>query len=442
MLRTSYPLRPFGAPLSRLCFIPGLKYRHRCKKCRHSCLFDQASQLSTTASNSQHTNSIFRKISVAPMVDVSSPHFLYLLRLIGGPKPQLYTEMYHAKAILSFQQDGKLDFRLGLNNSSPRQIHAGLFAEPPDGSLIHSIRHTIPKNPAEIFGNIEARDNTVVQVGGSDPDSLARATEVLAKQREFSAINLNLGCPSAAVQAGDFGAALMKDVDRVIDCIQAMEASADGRIPVTVKCRLGVDEFDSEEFILNFVDRLSSKTSVTHFIMHARKCLLKGLSPAKNRSIPPLNYGRVHTLAKAFPHLSFTLNGGIRSLEEVQKQFNSNLNGIMLGRKMMDNPSFLIPLIKEFLDPDFTPTPQESIYACYLEYLLSQLERGHRPTILIKPTMYLFPGKQGRDYRTGLMTVPFLKSYHPKKPYSPIVDGNRIRKELVNLGQSLHQPTD
>lgn len=145
-------------------------------------------------------NPLPHRISVAPMVDVSSPHFLYLLRLIGGPTPQLYTEMYHAKAILGFQENGILDFRLGLNDSSPRQIHSELVAAHPSESLRKNLDPEVCKRPEEIFGTRETRDNTVVQLGGSDPESLAQATAILARQREFCAVNLNLGCPSPAVQ--------------------------------------------------------------------------------------------------------------------------------------------------------------------------------------------------------------------------------------------------
>ncbi|KAI0243029.1 hypothetical protein L0F63_007373 [Massospora cicadina] len=379
------------------------------------------------------------RVSVAPMVDISTPHFIYLLRLLGGPRPQLYTEMFHSNAIINHNEMGDLGWRLGLDSglakikSRIRPVSAAATTAG-DAQLIQK----------RLESGFDC-ENTVVQLGGSDPKLLASATSILAPLKRFCAINLNLGCPSPAVQAGSFGAALMKDIDKVVDCVQAMESAA-GSVPITVKCRLGVDDLDSEEFILDFVDKLSSKTRVAHFIIHARKCLLKGLSPAKNRTIPPLHYDRVYLLAKSFPELTFTLNGGIQTLEEARSHLDagiSNLEGIMLGRKISyydcvkDNPAFLSELVKEFLSPEFAPPSLETIYEGYVEYTLALLAQGHRPAFILRPLMNLFPGGRGKRFRSRLQVTPLLRDFKPETALSLDTDGPRTRMELMALIKNL-----
>jgi len=153
----------------------------------------------------------------------------------------------------------------------------------------------------------------VLQLGGSDPERLAEAA-LLGQQYGYDEINLNVGCPSPRVQKGSFGACLMKEAPLVRECMEAMQKAVS--IRCTVKCRLGVDEFDTYEFLVGFIKEVSgdSKGPIRHFIIHARKAFLKGLNPAQNRTIPPLIYERVYRLKADFPELSFEINGGIKSV--------------------------------------------------------------------------------------------------------------------------------
>lgn len=155
---------------------------------------------------------------------------------------------------------------------------------------------------------------------------MARAAACL-EERGYHEININVGCPSKAVQHGQFGAVLMKSPELVRDIQRAMQAAVS--IPVTVKCRLGVDHLDSYDFLSSFVDTLGP---LPHLIVHARKCLLKGLSPKQNRTIPPLNYERVYALAESFPDLPITLNGGIAEAHQAADALHK-VDGCMIGRR-------------------------------------------------------------------------------------------------------------
>jgi tRNA-dihydrouridine synthase A len=179
----------------------------------------------------------------------------------------------------------------------------------------------------------------VLQLGGSEPEQMQLAAHIAAAYK-YTAVNLNCGCPSDRVAGrGCFGASLMKDAARVAALCQAMATSLPSDTPVTVKCRLGVDDLDSYQFVHDFVDTVSSRAPVRHFIVHARKAWLKGLSPAENRTVPPLWYDRVFALRNDFPHLRFSINGGVRTLEQVLHFLDEeSLYGVMLGRAVMEHP--------------------------------------------------------------------------------------------------------
>lgn len=176
-----------------------------------------------------------------------------------------------------------------------------------------------------------------LQLGGSDPEQLARASQI-GEQFGYDQINLNCGCPSPKVQCGSFGACLMKDPELVSKCLKKMKESV--KIPVTCKCRLGVDEFDSYEFFREFIDKVQKESSIDTFVVHARKAFLKGLNPKQNRDVPPLRYDWVEQIIEEFPHLNFILNGGIKSLEEGLSLMQKipQLKGVMLGRAVCQNP--------------------------------------------------------------------------------------------------------
>ncbi|KAF9429947.1 hypothetical protein BGZ94_008903 [Podila epigama] len=233
-------------------------------------------------------------IAVAPMVDVTTSHFLHLCRIIS-PNYTLYTEMIHCNALV-YHPDDLYNF----------------FGEPWEGK--------------------------VVQLGGSDPQAMAKAAK-LVQDNGYKEVDVNVGCPSARVQKGAFGAVLMKTPSSVVAIIDEM-VKVGVTIPITVKCRIGVDNLDSYEYLYDFIKLISTTTPVTHFIVHARKCWLKGLSPKQNRSVPPLNYDTVYRLAKDFPHLTITINGGFRTTEQIREQLEL-VDGVMIGREVMDNPMFL-----------------------------------------------------------------------------------------------------
>ena len=184
----------------------------------------------------------------------------------------------------------------------------------------------------------------VCQLGGNEPPQLAEAAQVV-EQWGYDGVNLNCGCPSDRVAGkGCFGAALMKSPEVVRDCIHAMSRAV--QIPVSVKCRLGVDNLDSAEFSREFV-ATAAQGGCKRFIIHARKAWLNGLSPAQNRSVPPLMYDRVVRLCHEFPDCDFTLNGGILDVKEARMQLYSpdtppNLHGVMIGRGALANPCMLV----------------------------------------------------------------------------------------------------
>ncbi|KAI7856973.1 tRNA-dihydrouridine synthase [Circinella umbellata] len=229
------------------------------------------------------------------MVDISTPYFLELLHIISGDRYAYYTEMHFDQAIIAHQN------------------HLDAFIGPP-------------------------RSNVIVQLGGSNPENMAKAAKILQDQG-YSEVNINVGCPSKSVQSGQFGAVLMKSPDIVANVLNAMQETVS--IPVTVKCRLGVDNFDSFDFLHEFVDTCNSTSRpIPHLILHARKCLLKGLSPKQNRAVPPLNYDRVYQIAEKFPEIPISINGGFTETGDVANALNQ-VDGCMIGRKVMDNPLFL-----------------------------------------------------------------------------------------------------
>eukprot|EP01035_Chromulina_nebulosa_P022375 gene22375-28971_t len=178
----------------------------------------------------------------------------------------------------------------------------------------------------------------ILQLGGADPIKMKEAAEIAVKYYNYKEINVNVGCPSERVSgSGCFGAKLMLSPELVSElCISIGEVT---NRPATVKCRIGIDDFDSYDFLYNFIEIVSNKGQVNHFIIHARKAILnKNFSPADNRSIPPLNYNFVYQLKSDFPSLQFTINGGFNSLPDVNDQLDKGLYGVMVGRAVVNDP--------------------------------------------------------------------------------------------------------
>ncbi|OZJ02553.1 hypothetical protein BZG36_04501 [Bifiguratus adelaidae] len=322
------------------------------------------------------------RCAVAPMIDVTHQHFLAMLHLIS-PRFTLYTEMLHANAI----------------------VH----------------------NRGDLFRLIgEAHPHTVVQLGGSDPAMMAKAV-ALVQREGFEQININCGCPSDRVQHGNFGAVLMKDPELVARMLDAIKETS--HLPVTIKHRLGVDDtHDSDEHLHCFVRTLTScHNPPHHLIVHARKCWLKGLSPRQNRTVPPLQYDRVKRLKEAFPDLQFTLNGGIDTVDKVRWALE-HFDGVMLGRKIMDDPLFLATL-DQALHFVTSPTSVSDLLIAYHQYLCNlrhhpRFNPTYQPStsLLLKPLFMLYKGSQGRQWRTLIASHVQAGKKHKRKAENVLED--------------------
>ncbi|TID25565.1 tRNA-dihydrouridine synthase A, partial [Avibacterium paragallinarum] len=242
--------------------------------------------------------------------------------------------------------------------------HALLYTEMvTTGAIIHAkydhLEFDLAENPVAL------------QLGGSDPDQLQHCAR-FAEQRGYQEINLNVGCPSDRVQNGMFGACLMAKADLVAQCVEQMQSVVD--IPVTVKTRIGIDELDSYEFLCDFVEKVA-KAGCQELIVHARKAWLSGLSPKENREIPPLDYERVYQLKRDFPQLWISINGGIKTIEEMQAHLNY-VDGVMVGREAYQNPSLLGYIDQALFDPQ-NPivSPREAVEKMF-PYIEQQLSQG------------------------------------------------------------------
>lgn len=236
-----------------------------------------------------------------------------------------------------------------------------------------------------------------LQLGGSDPIALAQCAK-LAEQRGYDEINLNVGCPSDRVQNGKFGACLMGEAQLVADCMQAMRDAVS--IPVTVKTRIGIDEQESYEFLCQFIETVLPYCQT--FVVHARKAWLSGLSPKENRDIPPLDYERVYQLKKDYSDLTIAINGGVKTLEEVQTHLQY-VDGVMMGREAYQNPIILTQIDQQvFEGSEPAIQPIEAIRALY-PYLESELAKGTFLNHIMRHTLGIFNGLPGaRQWRRHL----------------------------------------
>lgn len=239
-----------------------------------------------------------------------------------------------------------------------------------------------------------------LQLGGADPSGLARAAGIGA-DFGYDEINLNCGCPSDRVQNGRFGACLMREPDLVAECVAAMKAAVD--VPVTVKCRIGVDEQEPRDALFGLVERVVA-AGAEAVIVHARKAWLQGLSPKDNRTVPPLDYGLVYELKRTYPDLPISINGGLADLDAVETAL-AQVDGAMLGRAAYQNPELLLDV-----DPRLfgEPAPQPDAFTAvraYEPYIAAQLEAGARLHDMTRHMLGLFTGCPGaRLYRRMLAT--------------------------------------
>ncbi|HSS05513.1 MAG TPA: tRNA dihydrouridine(20/20a) synthase DusA [Rhodanobacteraceae bacterium] len=288
-------------------------------------------------------------LCVAPMMDWTDRHCRYFHRLLS-PHARLYTEMVTAPAVL------------------------------------HGDR-------ARLLGFDPAEHPVALQLGGAEPRELAAAARVGA-DLGYDEVNLNVGCPSDRVQSGRFGACLMREPALVADCIAAMRAAVS--IPVTVKCRLGVDEQDEYADLERFVETVRA-TGCNVFVVHARKAWLEGLSPKENREVPPLNYARVYRLKSEFPELTIVINGGVSSVADVSEHLR-HVDGVMLGRTAYHEPYRLAEIEHAIYS---TPLPERDIVLERMRpYVQAHLARGDRLQHISRHILGLYQGLPGaRAYR-------------------------------------------
>jgi tRNA-dihydrouridine synthase A len=245
-----------------------------------------------------------------------------------------------------------------------------------------------------------------LQLGGSAPDELARAAEVGAAFG-YDEINLNCGCPSDRVQSGRFGACLMAEPALVGQCVSAMLGAVGAALPVTVKCRIGIDDQDSEADLSRFVETVAG-AGCRIFIVHARKAWLAGLSPKENRDIPPLDYGRVYRLKAAFPELTIVINGGIATLEEALVHLEA-VDGVMLGRAAYKTPAILADVDRLLHGVETPPLDAAAVLERMLAYAARELERGTRLSCITRHMTGLINGKPGARAFRRLLTEESVK---------------------------------
>jgi len=301
----------------------------------------------------------YRKLSVAPMMDWTDRHCRFFHRLFS-PHALLYTEMVTTGALLHGNSHRFLDFDI---------------CEQP----------------------------LALQLGGSNPDELAQCAK-MAEQAGYQEVNLNIGCPSDRVQNGKIGACLMAEPKLVAQCVTEMNEKIS--IPVTIKTRIGIDDFDSEEFLFNFVETIA-QAGCKVFIIHARKAILKGLSPKENRTIPPLNYERAYLLKKTFPALTIVLNGGVKTASDVKTHWQ-HVDGVMIGREAYHNPYCLMEIEQQCFNRDVVD--RVDILKTYLPYVEQQLVLGVPLQRLTRHLLGLFAGQPNGKYWRR-----FLSSEHVRK---------------------------
>ena len=300
---------------------------------------------------------IDRRLSVAPMMDCTDRHFRYLIRLVTR-HTLLYTEMVTSAALVHGRRDHLLDFA-------------------------------------------EEEHPIALQLGGSDSGELARCAR-FAADRGFDEINLNVGCPSDRVRRGRFGACLMAEPDVVARCVEAMIAA--GGLPVTVKTRIGIDDRDRYEDLVEFVEAIAGAGCRT-VIVHARKAWLSGLSPKENREIPPLRYDIVYRLKGDFPALEIIVNGGIVSLDAAIAH-NERADGSMMGREAYRNPFVLADADRRMFGSGAATTPDRTEVAGRMEaYARREVEHGARLHHVTRHMLGLFHATSGaRRWRRHLST--------------------------------------
>jgi len=314
-------------------------------------------------------NRLDRRFSVAPMMDWTDRHCRVLHRLLSG-RALLFTEMVTSAAVTHGDRDRLLGFG--------------------------------------------AREQPVaLQLGGSDPGELAAATAIGAAYG-YAEINLNVGCPSDRVQSGRFGACLMAEPALVADCVRAMKDATD--VPVTVKCRIGIDDQDSEADLDRFADQMVA-AGVDALYVHARKAWLQGLSPKENRTVPPLHYERVYRLAARLAPLPVAINGGIETIEAAEEHLH-HVSGVMLGRAAYHSPMLLADVDARIFGEASQSVELGSIIEAMADYAEGQLQAGARLNQITRHMLGLANGLPGaRQFRQILSVEACQRGAGPEILY-------------------------
>lgn len=291
------------------------------------------------------------------MMDHTDRYFRYFLRLLTR-RTLLYTEMIHSGAILA---------------NDPERV---LAYDPVERPL-------------------------ALQLGGNDPQALARAAAI-AEDLGYDEVDLNVGCPSLRVQSGRFGVRLMAEPERVAEAVAAMRACTE--LPVTVKHRIGFDQIDRYEDMARFVT-VVAEAGCDRFAVHARKAWLQGLSPRENREVPPLRYEEVYRLKEELPKVAIEINGGIRTLAEVERHLE-HVDGVMIGRAAVDDPCLLAEVDQVIFGEDSPGLSRAEIIDAMLPYIERHASEGVPLTFLLRPLRNLFAGRPGsRVWRRALSAV-------------------------------------
>ena len=301
------------------------------------------------------------RFCVAPMMDRTDRHERFFLRSLSK-KAYLYTEMINANAVLFGNQNELLKFN-------------------------------------------ECEHPLAIQLGGNDPIKLSEAASI-SESYGYDEINLNIGCPSAKVRNGNFGAILMKKPNLVAKCVRAIKNKVN--IPVSVKCRIGVDDMDEEEDLNTFIKKVGD-AGCKVFIVHARKAWLKGLSPKENRNIPPLNYERVYKLKNQFPDLEIVINGGLETIEDTKKHL-LKVDGVMMGRKAYENPFQLTKVDHLIYGMPFIPKTREEVLLKMIPYIIQQHKAGVKINLISRHLIGLTKGtKFAKHLRSSLTNLSALR---------------------------------
>jgi len=307
-----------------------------------------------------------RQFCVAPMMDRTDRHERFFLRCLSK-KAYLYTEMINVNAVLFGNQNELLKFN-------------------------------------------ECEHPLAIQLGGNDPIKLSEAATI-SESYGYDEINLNIGCPSTKVQNGDFGAILMKNPNLVAKCVKAIKNKVN--IPVSVKCRIGVDDMDEKKDLNTFIKKVSD-SGCEVFIVHARKAWLKGLSPKENRNIPPLNYERVYKLKDEFPHLEIIINGGLENIED-SKNHLTKVDGVMMGRKAYENPFQLTKVDHLFYGMPFLSKTRKEVLLKMIPYIIQQHKAGVKINLISRHFIGLTKGTRfAKQIRSSLTNLNALKEPEKK----------------------------